>query len=115
MGYNGQLNGHEFTPETAKEAQKKGVAKRLENKERRRLLKEILSEELAKPISKDSTLTKGEWLIMKMVENLRADIKPQDVKILQEVLGESVQKHEFTIDGKSPEERLMDLAKNVNL
>lgn len=37
------------------------------------------------------------------------------IKMAQDILGESVQKHEFNIDGKSPEERLMELAKNVDL
>lgn len=84
----------EITKENAREMQKRSAAARRANKARRRALREILEEELAKPISKDSKITKAEWLVIKMIQNVKDEIRPQDVKTLQEILGEAVDRHE---------------------
>lgn len=103
-----------FTKENAKEMQERGAKKRAENAERRRLIRDILATELAKPISKDSEITKAEYIIMRMVANLKDDVKPSDVKTLQEIMGEYVQKVETT-DTTPPEDKLKKMMKDAGL
>lgn len=85
----------EITKENAREMQRRSAAARKANNARRRALREILEEELAKPMSKDSKITKAEWLVVKMIQNIKDEVRPQDVKTLQEILGEAVDKHEI--------------------
>lgn len=93
--------------ENAREMQARGVEKRKANTERRKALKEILYTELSKPISEGSEITKAEWLVVKMIQNLKDDVKPADLKTIQEILGEAVSKHE--IRGKAPEHLINEL------
>lgn len=102
-----------FTRENAKEMQERGARKRAENAERRRLLREVLAEELAKPISKDSTMTKLEWLVMKMVQNVKDEIKPQDLKLMQDMLGESSLKVEMNT--RKPEDIMKEIVGELEL
>lgn len=104
-------NGNKFTKENAREMQASSVASRNRNKERRKALKDILYAELKKPISEGSEITKAEWLVTKMIQNLKADIKPTDLKIIQEILGEAVSKHE--IRGKAPEHLINELMNEI--
>lgn len=96
------MKKYNITKGNAREMQLLGVKKRKENAERRRLLREILSEELSKPVAEGSGLTKAEWLVAKMVQNLREDIKPSDLETLQRILGEAVTKME--VNTRPPEE-----------
>lgn len=102
-----------FTKENAREMQKKSQQKKAENAERRRLLREVLADELAKPISKDSTMTKLEWLVMKMVQNVKDEIKPQDLKLMQDMLGESSLKVEMNT--RKPEDIMKEIVGELEL
>lgn len=104
----------QFTKENAREMQRRSQISKSNNVKRRKLIREILADELAKPISKDSELTKAEYIIMKMVLGLKEDVKPSDVKTLQEILGEYVQKVETT-DTTPPEERLKKMMEDAGL
>lgn len=97
----------EFDSVRGREMQKRSVASRNANKERKKALQDILREELAKPISKDSKVTKGEWLVMRMLQNLKDDIKPADVRMLQKILGEAVLKVETT--SSKPSDAFLDM------
>lgn len=97
----------EFDSVRGREMQKRSVAARNANKERKKALQDILREELAKPISKDSQVTKAEWLVMRMLQNLKDDVKPADVRMLQKILGEAVLKIE-TANSK-PSDAFMDM------
>lgn len=97
----------QFTKENAREMQARSSEARNRNKERRKALKDILYVELEKPISEGSEITKAEWLVVKMIQNLKDDIKPTDLKTIQEILGEAVSKHE--IRGKAPEHLINEL------
>lgn len=75
------------------------------NHERRRALRELLREELDKPVN-ESGLTKAEWLTAKMVQNLKDDITVDDYLKLQKVLGEDVIRVDVSADGLLPSERI---------
>jgi len=104
----------QFTKENAREMQRRSQIAKSNNVKRRKLIREILADELAKPISKDSELTKAEYIIMKMVLGLKEEVTPSDVKTLQEILGEYVQKVETT-DTTPPEEKLKKMMKDAGL
>lgn len=104
----------QFTKENAREMQRRSQIAKSNNVKRRKLIREILADELAKPISKDSELTKAEYIIMKMVLGLKEEVTPSDVKILQEILGEYVKKVETT-DTTPPEEKLKKMMKDAGL
>lgn len=95
---------HKFTPE---ETAKSHEARKA-NKERQRALRELLREELDKPVG-DGSMTKAEWLTAKMVQNLKDDITVRDYKMLQECLGENVVNLNVSADGLTPAERLAAL------
>lgn len=79
---------NQFTSETAREMQARGVVKRRENKERRKALRELLLDELTKPIKDGSEVTKLEWLIAKAIDNTRNDVNLSNLQQLQDLLGE---------------------------
>ena len=99
-----------FTKENAKEMQERGAKKRAENAERRRLIRDILASELSKPISKESEITKAEYIIMRMVSNLKDDVKPSDVKTLQDIMGESV----TNLNVSSTDEKIEEIRRIFN-
>lgn len=80
--------GREFTKDNAKEMQRRGAEKRKENTAKRRAMKELLMNELAKPVTEGSTMTKLEWLIMKAINNTKDEVNLQDLQRLQDLLGE---------------------------
>lgn len=96
---------HTFTPE---ETAKSHEARKA-NKERQRALRDLLRDELSKPVGEGSTMTKAEWLTAKMVQNLKDDITVRDYKMLQECLGENVVNLNVSADGMTPAERLAAL------
>lgn len=102
---------HKFTAEErtmSHESRKK-------NTERRRALRELLREELNKPIGEGSNITKAEWLTAKMVQNLKDDITVRDYKLLQECLGEDVVNLNVSADGLLPSERIAKWMREAGL
>lgn len=97
-----------FTKDNAREMQSKAVKSRNENTARRKALREILFEELAKPVSKDSKLTKLEWLVMRAIENTREEVELSDLLKIQELLGEKQMTYNVTAT-KDSEQILKDV------
>lgn len=79
----------QFTSETAREAQRKST----ESKMRNRTIAETLRNALEEKISKDSPMTKREYLILKALSNASKDetLSFREISELQKILGESVQ------------------------
>lgn len=77
-----------ITKENAREMQARSVEKRNENTAKRKAMREILLDELTKPVKEGSEITKLEWLIMKAIDNTRDDVNLTNLQQLQELLGE---------------------------
>lgn len=77
-----------ITKENARERQRASAEKRKENTAKRRAMREILMDELSKPVTEGSTMTKLEWLIMKAINNTKDEVNLQDLQRLQDLLGE---------------------------
>lgn len=75
--------------EVAREYQRKSAAKRKENK----TIADTLRYALEERISKDSPMTKREYLILKALSNASKDdtLSFRDITEIQKILGESVQ------------------------
>lgn len=97
-----------FTKDNAREMQSRSTEVRKENTARRKALREILFEELAKPVSKDSKLTKLEWLVMRAIENTREEVELSDLLKIQELLGEKQMTYNLNA-GKDSEQILKDV------
>lgn len=97
-----------ITNETAREMQRRGVAKRKENTARRKALREILFNELSKPVSKNSKITKLEWLVVRAIENTRDEVALTDLLKIQELLGEKQMTYNFSA-AKDSERILKDV------
>lgn len=100
-----------FTKENARENQLKGAQKHKENTARRKALREILFDELAKPVSKDSKITKLEWLVMKAIENTREEVELADLLKIQELLGEK--QMTFNFENRKPSEVARDILDEI--
>lgn len=90
----GNKEGHRFSSNgEASECGRKGGTARIEN----RKLADILREQLAQKAG-DGTMTKYEYLVAKAIANGAKDAKfsMRDLKDLQALLGENVQKVEHT-------------------
>lgn len=97
-----------FTSDNARDMQKRSAKAHIENTARRKALREILFEELAKPVSKDSKLTKLEWLVMRAIENTREEVELSDLLKIQELLGEKQMTYNLNA-GKDSEQILKDV------
>lgn len=100
-----------ITKDNAKEMQAKGAAKRKENTARRRALREVLVEELSKPVSKDSKMTKLEWLVAKALQNTSNEVDLSDLMKLQELLGEKQLNLNF--ETRKPSEVAADILNEI--
>lgn len=80
---NEKVIGTPFTSENSAEMQRKSVEARKHNK----AVAEILREELAKKVG---DLTKLEWLTQKAINNCKDEMTLKDLKLMQDILGESV-------------------------
>lgn len=76
------------------EAKRGGVASGVARKEKKRLA-EALREVLNEKAGSGSELTKGQAIIIKMVQNVFANPTADDVLKLQKILGEDVTKIDF--------------------
>lgn len=78
-----------ISTEVAREYQRKSAAKRKENK----TIADTLRYALEERISKDSPMTKREYLILKALSNASKDdtLSFRDISEIQKILGESVQ------------------------
>ena len=87
-----------ITSETAREMQRRATEARNAN----RTIAETLRAALEEKISKDSPLTKREYLIAKALLNASKDetLSFRDIKEIQAILGESVQNVNVTGDPK---------------
>ena len=92
-----------FTKDNARDMQARSTEVRRENTARRKALREILFDELAKPVSKDSKLTKLEWLVMRAIENTREEVELSDLLKIQELLGEKQMTYNFNASKESEE------------
>lgn len=97
-----------FTKENAREMQARSAEAHKENTARRKALREILFEELTKPVSKDSKLSKLEWLVMRAIENTREEVELSDLLKIQELLGEKQMTYNLNA-GKDSEQILKDV------
>ena len=77
-----------ITKENAREMQARGVAKRKENTARRKAMRELVLDELTKPIKEGSKTTKLEWLIAKAIGNVKDDVSIKNLIEIQDLLGE---------------------------
>lgn len=68
--------------------QKLSSAKQKENTARRKAMRELLLDELTKPVTEGSNVTKLEWLIAKAINNTKDDVNLQNLIQLQDLLGE---------------------------
>lgn len=96
--------GVKITKENAREYQARGVEKRKENTAKRRALKEILMDELSKPVKEGSNTTKLEWLIMKAIDNTREEVTLGNLQQLQDLLGEKQTNNIVNITASRPAE-----------
>lgn len=96
-----------FTKENAREMQRRSAVAQRENTERRKALREILVDELSKPVSKESKITKLEWLVMRAIENTREEVELADLLKLQELLGEK--QMTFNFENRKPSEVARDI------
>lgn len=104
----------QFTKENARDNQRKSVEKRNENTEKRRAMKELLMDELTKPVTEGSTMTKLEWLIAKAISNTKDDVNLQDLQRLQELLGEKTTNNNINFQStKSAEDCAKDILKAI--
>lgn len=87
------------TTEEQREIARKGGIASGEARRRKKTLAQTLREELDKPISQDSTMTKQEYIVAAMVMNLRDTATPKQLKTLAEIMGELVEKHEVEAKG----------------
>lgn len=78
-----------------------GEARRL-----RKTLAQVLRDELEKPISEESQMTRKEYLASRLVMNLKDNIKPYEFKLLCEILGEVKQSIDLNVSARdlSPDE-----------
>lgn len=97
-----EQNLRNITSETARDMQLKSAKVRHENAVARKTLASALRQVLDEKVSKDSEMTKLDAITIKAVKRLFEDPRIQDIKVLQEVLGESVTK----VDLSSGEEAL---------
>lgn len=95
---------YNITKENAREFQARGVEKRKENTAKRRALKELLMDELSKPVEDGSKLTKLEWLIMKAIDNTRDEVTLGNLQQLQDLLGEKQTNNIVNITASRPAE-----------
>lgn len=87
-----------FTSENAREMQKKSAEARMRNKQ----VSQILRDELLKKVG---DMTKLEYLTQKALINSKDDISLKDLKLIQEILGESVTNLNIdTTEGMTKEE-----------
>ena len=77
-----------------------------EARRRRKTLAQVLRDELEKPISEESQLTRKEYLASRLVMNLKDNIKPYEFKLLCEILGEVKQSIDLNVSARdlSPDE-----------
>lgn len=87
------------TTEEVREIARKGGVASGEARRRRKTLAEVLRDELDKPISAESTITKKEYIVASMVMNLKDTATPKALKTLAEIMGELVQHHEVEAKG----------------
>lgn len=105
---------YNITKENARENQRKSVEKRNENTAKRRAMKELLMDELTKPVTEGSTMTKLEWLIMKAIQNTKDEVNLQDLQRLQELLGEKTTNSNINFQStKSAEDCAKDILKEI--
>ena len=93
-----------FTKNNAREMQARGVAKRKENTARRKAMRELILDELTKPVTEGSSVTKLEWLIAKAINNTKDDVNLQNLIQLQDLLGERQVNNIVNITGHKPAE-----------
>lgn len=87
-----------FTSENAREMQKKSAESRIRNKQ----VSQILRDELLKKVG---DMTKLEYLTQKAIINAKDDITLKDLKLIQDILGESVTNLNIdTTEGMTKEE-----------
>lgn len=79
---------YNITKENAREMQKLSSAKQRENTAKRKAMRELLMDELTKPVTEGSKITKLEWLIAKAINNTKDDVNLQNLIQLQDLLGE---------------------------
>lgn len=85
----GNDEGNRFTSNgTATENGRKGAIASNEVQKRKKLLREVLREELDKETAKGSGLTKQEAIVAAVVKNLYDKPNAKGLKILTEILGE---------------------------
>ena len=85
----GNDEGNRFTSNgTASENGRKGAIASNEVQKRKKLLREVLREELDKETAKGSGLTKQEAIVAAVVKNLYDKPNAKGLKILTEILGE---------------------------
>ena len=97
----------QFTKENAREMQRRSAVAQRENTARRKALREILFDELAKPVSKESKITKLEWLVMRAIDNTREEVELSDLLKIQELLGEKQMTFEF--ENRKPSEAAREI------
>ncbi len=104
-----------FNSETAKEAQRKGAAKRRENAARRRLIKDVFKEYLFEEI--DGRTRLDNILIRLFKDISRDDYRTtfDDILKMQKILGEDVLKVEANVASDDDlAERLADIFNGVH-
>lgn len=94
------------TTEEQREIARKGGIASGESRRRRKTLAQVLRDELEKPISEESQMTRKEYLASRLVMNLKENIKPYEFKLLCEILGEVKQSIDLNVSARdlSPDE-----------
>lgn len=96
---------HKFTTEERRRGAYASAEAKNRKKEAKKLLKQLLAEELDSPVPGSPGITKAEWLVAKMVRNLSENITPKDILTLQRILGEDTST-DTDDDGLTPSERI---------
>lgn len=92
-----------FNKDNAAEMQ----ARSAEARKRNRMINEMLKEAL---MQKVGDITRAEWLIRKALDNTEDSVSLKDVKLMQEILGESV----TNLNVSSTDEKIEEIRKIFN-
>ena len=97
---------NERTKDEQREIARKGGIASGESRRRWKTLVQVLRDELEKPISEESQMTRKEYLALRLVMNLKDNIKPYEYKLLCEILGEVKQSIDLNVSARdlSPDE-----------
>lgn len=102
-----ETNKKHITSENAREMQVLSAKKRKENTEQRRIVRSKVLEKLLKPVREGSDQTKLEWLVDKMLDNLKDNVSVKDMKDLQDIVDEKITTSNVNLTATKDSEQIL--------